>query len=173
MKRKRSKPAAAPKPKCKKTIFEVTQPQPSSSDSDVSDMDISYESGNESELSLSAPEDNDNDNEEIEHPKLKQIDEGDYLLVKFPLKKAVKYYVGKVESTSIDDNTVDCLFLKRKPTKEGQFLFSFPDKLDASEVPAEDIVCRLAAPMSGGTARTGDFFSFNSPFINSFIYPIL
>ncbi|MCP3927780.1 MAG: hypothetical protein GY705_01620 [Bacteroidetes bacterium] len=170
LKRKRSKPAAAPKPKCKKNIFEATQPQPSSSsDSDVSDMDIS----SESELSLSAPEDSDNDNEEIQHPKVKQIDEGDYLLVKFPLKKAVKYYVGKVESTSIDDNTVDCLFLKRKPTKEGQFLFSFPDKLDASEVPGEDIVCKLQAPVSGGTARTGDFFSFNSRFINSFIYPIL
>ena len=65
------------------------------------------------------------------------------------------------------------MFLKRKPTKEGQFLVAFPEHLDASEVSVEDILCKLAPPTPGGIMRTGDIFTFQSSFINSFQFPIM
>ena len=112
---------------------------------------------------------------EIENPTAQQLDEGDYVLVKmkFDSKKISKYYIGKVESVESADNTDDCMFLKRKPTKEGQFLCAFPEHLHASEVSVEDILCKLAPPTSGGTMRTGHIFTFQSSFIISFQFPIM
>lgn len=111
--------------------------------------------------------------DEIKQPNAHQLDEGDYVLTKFQTKKTTKYYIGKIESIDIDGNTADCMFLKRKPTKEGQFLFAFPEKLDASEVNIEDILYKLMPPTSGGTMRTGDIFTFHSSFVNNFPYPIM
>ena len=85
------------------------------------------------------------------------------MLVRFLTKKSEKYFIGKIESTDIDANNADVMFLKRKPTKGGQFLFSFPQTLDAAEISIEDIMCRLNPPTSGGTQRTGDFFYIHFP----------
>ena len=134
-----------------------------SSDSDSVILDDS------SDASISESED---ETIEMEDPNVDKLDEGDYILVKFDTKKTTKYYVGKIESIDANAGTVDCMFLKRKPAKDGQFLFVFPDHLDASEVPVADILCKLLPPSCGGTVRTGDIFTFNSQFIHGFKYPI-
>ena len=133
-------------PRCKKSIFPVnTQHHESESDSETSDPNMELDDS-DSDLLPSDLEPQEREDGEIENPTAQQLDEGDYVLVKmkFDSKKISKYYIGKVESVESADNTVDCMFLKRKPTKEGQFLVAFTKHLDASEVSVEDILCKLA-----------------------------
>ena len=131
---------------------------------------MSLHDDSDSSLSMSDVE---QDNDEIKNPTAQQLDEGDFILVNFATKKTVSHYLGKIESVDVDDDTVDCMFLKRKPTKDGQFLFVFPDVLDVSEVSVGDILCKVNPPTTGGTARTGDIFTFCSDFENSFNHPIM
>ena len=158
-------------PKCRQSIFsKPTRPSQPFSDSESDTEQMSLHDDSDSSLSMSDVE---QDNDEIKNPTAQQLDEGDFILVKFATKKTVSHYLGKIESVDVDDDTVDCMFLKRKPTKDGQFLFVFPDVLDASEVSVGDILCKVNPPTTGGTARTGDIFTFCSDFVNSFNHPIM
>ena len=106
-----------------------TQHHESESDSETSDPNMELDDSYSDLLHLDL-EPQEREDGEIENPTAQQLDEGDYVLVKFDSKKISKYYIGKVESVESADNTVDCMFLKRKSTKEGQFLFAFPEHLE-------------------------------------------
>ena len=158
------------KPKSKKSIFH-TEPASDDSDSELSNNQmLTLDDDSISDLSEFTQ---DTDEGELKNPTIQQLDEGDYVLVRFLTKKSEKYFIGKIESTDIDANNADVMFLKRKPTKGGQFLFSFPQTLDAAEISIEDIMCRLNPPTSGGTQRTGDFFTFTSQYLCDFQHPIM
>ena len=102
-------------PRCRQSIaFKPPQQTDSESDNDQMSLD------DDSDASLSMP-DVDHQDCEIRNPTARQLDEGDYVLMKFTSKKTVTYYLGKIESVDLDEDTVECMFLKRKPTKEGHF----------------------------------------------------
>ena len=139
------------------TDLDDSESETSASETDSSDSD-----------DISIGDSDDDSEDEVAKPKARQLSEGNYILAQFTGKKLSKYYIGKIESVDIDSDTVDAMFLKRKPTKSGQFQFSYPENLDASEAPIADILFKLQAPISGGTARTGDIFTFKSQMLDSF-----
>ena len=80
--------------------------------------------------------------------------------------------LGKLKARKNEYSTIDALFLKRKPTKQGQMLY-FREKSDASEVPLTDVLYKLPKPSSGGTKRTGDIFTFKTCVIEDGEYNVL
>lgn len=83
----------------------------------------------------------------------------DFVLVKFPTKKTVKFYVGKV--LSLKGNTLEVNFLRRKGLVGS--CFTFPIVEDISEVDRTDVQ-KLPQPSVSGTARTADIIKFNHRF---------
>lgn len=166
----------------KSTIYTAT-PEKDATEPQASDrkkcarkiiVEESSESEDEEQMILDDNSDDDYSTDEdetqtIKSPSITDIEEGDYLLTQFKAKKSTRYYIGKVESVDVTDNTIDAMFLKRKPTKDKNlFLFSFPENLDAAEVPISDVIYKLPPPLSGGTKRTGDILSFQSSFLDNF-----
>lgn len=95
--------------------------------------------------------------EEDNHPMndLSTITEGSFVLVKFPTKKTVKYYVGRI-LTKLNDEEFDITFFRRHGSN-----FISPNVPDISTVLAHDIVLHLMQPEKvGGTSRTANLFSF-------------
>ena len=148
----------------------------SSSDSDSdSDKDQIICDDSSDILMCSKQGDQGDENESVKDPKLEELKEGDYVLVKFDWKKKknTQYYIGQVESIDIENSTIDALFLKRKPSKHGQILFYFQEKVDASEVPLTDVLYKLPNPSSGGTKHTGNIFTFKTGVIEDGEYNVL
>lgn len=81
----------------------------------------------------------------------------DYLLVKFPLKSSIKYYVGKVIQV-LNVNEYQIKFLRRK--SQG-YHFIYPVIDDIATIDRCDIVAKLPVPNSAKTARTSSLLSFN------------
>ena len=88
-------------------------------------------------------------------------------------KKPTQYYIGQVESVDIENSTIDALFSKQKSPKQGQLLFYFPEKVNASEITLTDVLYKLPKPSSGGTKRTGDIFTFKTCVIDDGEYNVL
>ena len=82
-------------PRCKKSIFPVnTQHHESESDSETSDPNMELDDS-DSDLLPSDLEPQEREYGEIENPTAQQLDEGDYVLVKFDSKKISKNYLVK------------------------------------------------------------------------------
>lgn len=118
-----------------------------------------FEDSNPSENDLSLPSSNDIDwyedpMQDDDITNLDNIAVDSFVLVKFPTKKSVKYYVGKIlEICSCEFNVS---FLR----KQGKN-FLFPTIPDISMVRFDDIVMHLPKPSStGGTARTQSVHKF-------------
>jgi len=80
----------------------------------------------------------------------------DFVLVKFPSKKSLKYYIGEVLRRSETGEFV-IKFLRRNETS-----FIYPDQDDIGEYPFTDIELKLAHPiLTGGTARVAQRFKFD------------
>lgn len=81
-----------------------------------------------------------------------------FVLVRFPTKNTLKFYVGKV--ISVHEDTVKVNFLRRKGMQSN---FCFPLVPDINEVDLKDAK-KLPMPTSKGTVRTSGIFSFNYKF---------
>lgn len=85
----------------------------------------------------------------------------DYLLVKFPTKKDIKYYVGIV--TGLDGDEYEVKFLRRKES----YGFHFPDLDDIATVLRIDVVSKLPQPSNfKATSRLSSFVKFDVNFGN-------
>lgn len=137
--------------KVKKNVFEKEikklpnkkkRIEPTKSDSD-SDSVVSSRSSDITDIE-------DQIREELEDVSFAQgcIEINDFILVKFPTKKSIKYYIAKVLEIHSDEYFVS--FLRRK--SPGYF-FVFPDVPDTSMVAGMDAM-KLPAPYDvGGTVR--------------------
>ena len=146
------KVAASKKPKvCKR------QPQ-QISDSESDSEEVVSESS-ESDVYDTDKDDGDSD---IWTFKKEDLNEGDFLLVKFTSKISVKYFAGKLIQKDVETDSFEVSYLKRQPTKNQNIQFIFPEKEDTDTVAFEDIVAKLTKPLSvGGTARSAKQYRFD------------
>ena len=90
-------------------------------------------------------------------------------------KQTKKYFVEKIEAIHTDDNTLDIIFMKRKPTKTNSYLFFFPETIeeDAGNVYIDDVEYLLPKSTNNvGTSRTGSFFCFETNILENFQFYI-
>lgn len=81
------------------------------------------------------------------------------LLLKYPLKKRIKYYVGQVEKIEAEEYIVN--YLKKIANEK----FLFPEKRDEDLITKDNIVTRLPVPFtSGGTERASKIWCFKYDF---------
>lgn len=85
-----------------------------------------------------------------------EIQLNDFLLVKFPLKTNIIYYVGKVTEV-INLHEYSLNFLRRKTPG---YTFFYPVVEDISTVDRQNVVLKLPVPTSAKTARTSSLLSF-------------
>lgn len=86
------------------------------------------------------------------------LKENDYVLVKFPEKTTIIYYVGVI-TKPLHLNEFEVKFLRRK--RPG-YKFYFPDIDDIATVARSDIVLKLPHPNSAKTARTSSLVTFSA-----------
>ena len=125
----------------------------------------SIESSSSSEND-SFPDDNSSDDisdecNDIEEFDDENLDKGDFVLVRFPLKTKMIHYIGQI--LSINNETLEVKFLRRKGLSN---TFKFPDVEDISNVDKDDILSKLSTPLTSGTARTALCFKFPYNFSN-------
>ncbi|KAG5887400.1 hypothetical protein JTB14_001590 [Gonioctena quinquepunctata] len=85
----------------------------------------------------------------------------DFVLVKFPTKKKVVYYVGIIEEISGNELTVNFLRFKENCG------FYYPVTNDISLIVREDILAKLPRPTQNqGTTRQSSYLKFNVSFFN-------
>ena len=87
-----------------------------------------------------------------------EINVNEFLLVKFPLKTNIIYYVGNVVDT-INLNEFLIKFLRRKMPG---YNFFYPNVDDISTIDRCDIMLKLPAPNTSKTARTSRLMSINA-----------
>ena len=112
----------------------------------------------ESEDNISLRDDSDCDisseDDDLNEKQLPNI--GDFVLVKFEMKKPhsiFHYYVGKILDEDNEDNEFEVKFLKRIITKNvDAHIFSFPSEDDVAGVDKDDVVMILPKPYSLGTS---------------------
>ncbi|KAK9744656.1 hypothetical protein QE152_g7608 [Popillia japonica] len=93
--------------------------------------------------------------EENEVPN-ESLSEGNFVLVKFPTKKSIRFYVAKIEKIENLDYYLTYL------TKGLGWTFTYSEKKDDDVKEREDIVMKLPKPeISGGTERASKKFKFN------------
>lgn len=89
-----------------------------------------------------------------------KINIGDFLLIKFPTKKRIRYYIGQVLNVEEAD-TYEIKFLRKK----GSFGFVFPQVDDISTIMRFDVVAKLPKPAEvGKTSRLHSCLKFNLQF---------
>ncbi|KAG5860899.1 hypothetical protein JTB14_035511 [Gonioctena quinquepunctata] len=89
------------------------------------------------------------------------IEVEDFVLVKFPTKKKVVYYVGIIEEISGNELAVNFLRFKENCG------FYYPVTKDISLIVREDIVAKLPPPTRNqGTTRQSSYLKFNVSFLN-------
>lgn len=87
------------------------------------------------------------------------VSKDDFVVVKFPTKTQIVYYVGIIEERH-GFSDFDVNFLRRKGDK-----FHYPDVADISSVTRDDIIAVLPAPRkTGGTERARRYFHFDVNF---------
>lgn len=102
--------------------------------------------------------------EENEVPN-ESLSEGNFVLVKFPTKKSIRFYVAKIEKIENLDYYVTYL------TKGLGWTFTYPEKKDDDVKEREDIVMKLPKPeISGGTERASKKFKFNVDLTDFSVY---
>ncbi|KAI4455723.1 hypothetical protein MML48_9g00008282 [Holotrichia oblita] len=78
------------------------------------------------------------------------VEEGDWVLVQYPTKKSLRYYVGQVErirERSI--MTVQFLRVNRKNKNPKITVFHYPEQVDVDDIVETSIICRLPEPTTG------------------------
>ena len=88
------------------------------------------------------------------------IEQDDFVLVKFLGKRSVTHYVGII--VRIDGSEAETKFLRRADLRYStQIHFVFPDKEDIGTHPLDDIIMKLPNPSTvGGTKRCSSKFVF-------------
>lgn len=85
----------------------------------------------------------------------KNVQVGDFLLVKFCTKSSMVHYIGRVEKDLDEEYEIN--FLRKKGNG-----FVFPPVLDVTNVQKQDVVLKLPAPnRSGGSSRLFSVYYFD------------
>lgn len=95
-------------------------------------------------------------------PEDNEIRENDFVLVKFPTKVTVSYYVGKI---------IECLNINKFQSKYLRcktpgYKFHYPLVDDISIDDRSDLVLKLPEPNSAKTARTSSLITFKLDLIS-------
>ena len=136
----------------------------SSSDESESEPDINLLFDNES----IDDENDDLERQIIRCPTAEQLEEDDHILVMFPGKKRVRYYVGRVIKANFDDDEVETSFMRSKLSADGIKVFAFPDHEDSCSHLVKDIVIKLPWPTTGMTSRAAKTFDFHCPALDAY-----
>lgn len=100
---------------------------------------------------------NDDSPADLLQPFPENINEGDFLVIKFEKKKSVVHYVGKVLAKH-DSLEYHISYLRKKP---GSWTFIFPDVKDEASVNFSDVCLKLPMPnVTAGTNRTASLCRF-------------
>ena len=115
----------------------------------------------------------DDENDDLERqiirfPTAEQLDEDDPILVMFPGKKSVRYYVDSVIKANFDDDEVETSFMQSKLSADGRKVFAFPDHEDSCSHLVKDIVMKLPWPTTGTTSRAVPTFDFHCPALDAY-----
>ena len=137
---------------------------------------ISRSDESESEPDINLLFDNesiDDENDDLERqiircPTAEQLDDGDHILVMFPGKKSVRYYVGRAIKANFDDDEAETSFTQSKLSADGRKIFAFPDHEDSYSHLLKDIVMTLPWPTTGTTSRTAKTFDFHCPALDAY-----
>lgn len=143
MKRKLAKRSSNNKniKKVKKNLF----PKETPINNDQSDSDNENISGKVTPLMLTSDEEfDDNDLTIFEELSNKDPKEGDYVLVKFKIKKSEVYYVAKILREKDEENDVEVSYLRR--FKKSSNIFCLPGVPDLASVSVKDIKGILPPP---------------------------
>lgn len=84
------------------------------------------------------------------------VTQRDFVIVKFPTKSTLVYYIGQV--LSVSGTNIKVNFLRRKNNSN---TFVFPPIEDTSVVERDDILSILPRATNAGTARTANLYTFN------------
>ncbi|KAK9739239.1 hypothetical protein QE152_g9187 [Popillia japonica] len=110
---------------------------------------------------------NDSTDDSITEEKVpnESLSEGNFVLVKFPTKKSIRFYVAKIVNIENLDYYLTYL------TKGLGRTFTYPEKKDDDVKEREDIVMELPKPeILGGTERAFKKFKFNVDLTDFSIY---
>ena len=105
-------------------------------------------------------ENNDLERQIIRCPTAEQLDEDDHILVMFPGKKGVGYYVGRVLKANFYNGEVETSFMQSKLSADGRKVFALPDHEDSYSHLVKNIVIKLPWPTTGQTSRAAKTFDF-------------
>ncbi|GBN11372.1 hypothetical protein AVEN_239595-1 [Araneus ventricosus] len=85
------------------------------------------------------------------------MDENDFVIVRFPGKKKISHFVGKIEKISSSECEIN--FLRKRGLHSNQFIY--PENVGISVVNNDDMVKKLPKQaMLGGTLRTATILTF-------------
>jgi hypothetical protein len=103
----------------------------------------------------------------INHEHLKP---GDHVVVQLKGQKNIFHYAARIDDPVSEDNDVGVTYLERKFHKYDQDelqRFIIPEKSKSYQVPLEDIVKKLPAPLiPGGTKRISRQITFQMSFVD-------
>ena len=138
--------ASKKKQKSARCLVEVTQQEMETSSEDESMPDMTSDEKEPSDC------DNTADNQALGNPVDAKV--GDYILLRFPGKKMVHYYVGLMEDIN-DDDQIMSKIMKRLPTKDKSehYTFLIPDNAELLTHEREDVGFVLPKPSSAGGSR--------------------
>ncbi len=118
-----------------------------------------YMDDSDSDMVIEAQSDSEDRDMSLKRDDLQQ---GDYVVVRYRQKSGPKYYIGKFLQDLTESNTFEITLLIRQSVKTSTHWFMFPDKKDIDDVDFVDSVCKLPTPTYlGGTKRAAKQFKLD------------
>ncbi|XP_046972441.1 uncharacterized protein LOC124539186 [Vanessa cardui] len=139
-----------------------------SQESDSDGSDISFQ---ESSTSVIDEDENEHENFEINNSQLtvdvipENIKDGSFVLVKFPKKKSIIYYVGKVVS-HYSKTEFKISYLRKKPGYSWTFVFPNVEDIHTVYITDVEMILPEPKPPKFCTSRTSKLFTFSVNFSN-------
>ncbi|KAG5874217.1 hypothetical protein JTB14_019192 [Gonioctena quinquepunctata] len=139
--------------------------------SDESDCDGSDISFQESSTSITDEDETEQENFEMNRSQLtvdvipENIEDGSFILVRFPKKKSIIYYVGKVVS-HYSQTEFKVSYLRKKPGFSWTFVFPNVEDIHTVYITDVEMILPEPKPPTVCTSRTSKLFTFSVNFSN-------
>lgn len=140
-------------------------------ESDESDCDGSDISFQESSTSITDEDETEHENCEMNRSQLtvdvipENIKDGSFILVRFPKKKSIVYYVGKVIG-HYSQTEFKVSYLRKKPGCSWTFVFPNVEDINTVYITDVEMILPEPKPPTVCTSRTSKLFTFSVNFSN-------